>query len=89
MVQCRSSGVAQWCSGAVAQWRSSGVARTSDSRLRESEFKLCCLWTLFKFIHSTLLQFTQLYERLTGCGGYSSTNNLGLRLPREVEMVFD
>ena len=66
VAQWRSGAVAQWRSGAVAQWRSGAVrsgavARALDSRLRESGLVQRC-WTLGKFVHSTLLQFTQLYE---------------------------
>ena len=54
----------------------------------------CCVKTLRKFIHSTLLQFTQLYEYLAiDSGGhvYKQPSCIivayGWMLPREAEMV--
>ena len=44
--------------------RSSAVTRVLDSRLREPGFESCP--TLGQFIHSTLLQFAQLYEWVSG-----------------------
>ena len=45
----------------------SAVARASDSQLRESGFELmCCSVRPWEGFHSTLLQFTQLYEQIPG-----------------------